>query len=262
MTDLQEACKRNFGQSAATYDEYALVQKDMARDLLAKIKSTRPAFDRILEIGCGTGFLTELLAREYPQARIIALDIAPEMLARAKKQLVEFTNIAYLLADGENLSPAILAAHPSYDLIVSNAVFQWFSDYRTPLAQYHSRLKPDGYLIFNTLGAGTFKELYACLEHRDGDPARDSFVTPEKLREILSAAGFQSVMVTEMIKEQYFDSSRRFLTSLKRVGAHKHQVAPGFGLDIFQVVKRYDAMFPGAVTATYHCLLGCGQRVL
>ncbi len=68
--------QKNFSQNAVTYDQYAVVQKEMAWKLLLKIRRTGQCFQNILEIGCGTGFLTELLAREYPLAQITATDIA------------------------------------------------------------------------------------------------------------------------------------------------------------------------------------------
>ena len=104
MTINKAQVQKNFGQNAITYDEYAVVQKEMAKELFDKIKRKGCCFRNILEIGCGTGFLTELLAREYPNAQIIATDIAPEMIAIASNKLADYSNIKYFVADGENLS--------------------------------------------------------------------------------------------------------------------------------------------------------------
>ena len=103
MTINKAQVQKNFSQNAITYDQYAVVQKEMARELIEKIRSTGVHFRNILEIGCGTGFLTELLARDYPLAQITATDIAPEMIFVAREKLAAFSNINYFVADGENL---------------------------------------------------------------------------------------------------------------------------------------------------------------
>ncbi|GAB6153674.1 malonyl-ACP O-methyltransferase BioC [Desulfosporosinus burensis] len=271
--------QKNFGQSAATYDDYAIVQKEMARELLAKIKSTERRFQTILEIGCGTGFFTELLAREYPKALITAVDIAPEMIDLAKDKLSGFANISYLIADGEKLQIGneSLGA-PSFDLIVSNVVFQWFTDYAKPLAQYYALLNTDGYLIFSTLGAGTFKELYVCLNNsskvntqhelscREGHTKREPFIEGKCLHDYLIRTGFKFVSVEEVTKQEYFSSCREFLRALKKIGANNYLVrelvVQGIGSGIFSLMKSYDSMFINeqGVFATYQCLFGWGQR--
>ncbi|WP_291299645.1 malonyl-ACP O-methyltransferase BioC [Desulfosporosinus sp. BICA1-9] len=271
--------QKNFGQSAATYDDYAIVQKEMARILLAKIKSTGRCFQTILEIGCGTGFFTELLAREYPKALITAIDIAPEMIDLAKEKLSGSANIRYLIADGEKLPVGSKSlGDPSFDLIVSNVVFQWFTDYAKAFAQYYALLNTDGYLIFSTLGAGTFKELYVCLNNssrantqpelicREGHTKREPFIENKCLQDYLIRTGFKFVGVEEVTKQEYFNSCREFLRALKKIGANNYLagelVVQGMGSGIFFLIKSYDAMFSNeqGVFATYQCLFGWGQK--
>lgn len=264
MTVNKVQVQKNFGQNAATYDQYAVVQKELAKELLTKVKRTGVCFQRILEIGCGTGFLTELLAREYPKALITAIDIAPEMIELAREKLADFSNINYFVVDGENLQIANIMSfgNPSFDLIISNAVFQWFADYATAFTQYHSLLELGGYLIFSTFGAGTFKELYVCLDFK-----KDPFMASQCLQAVLINSGFQSAGVEEVIKREYFDSCRTFFRFLKKTGAHNYLAEElsfqGIGTAIFNLIKRYDAMFHSdrGVPATYQCLYGWGQRI-
>ena len=278
MTINKTQVQKNFSQNALTYDQYAVVQKEMARELLLKIRSTGRYFRTILEIGCGTGFLTELLAREYPLAQITATDIAPGMIIVAREKLAVFSNINYCVADGENLIMHNSSFDPSFDLVVSNAVFQWFTDYAAAFTQYHDYLELGGYLIFSTLGAGTFRELYVCL--KDGqkvkssgkladhkiDNKRPPFIENKHLQKVMFDAGFQFSDVEEVTKMQYFNSSRYFLRALKRIGANNHLTeelaVQGLGTSIFSLAKSYDAMFleERGVPATYQCLFGWGRR--
>ncbi|HEY8910704.1 MAG TPA: methyltransferase domain-containing protein [Desulfosporosinus sp.] len=284
MTINKAQVQNNFSQNAITYDQYAVVQKEMARELLLKIRRTGRDFRNILEIGCGTGFLTELLAREYPLAQITATDISQEMIVVASEKLAGFSNINYFVADGENLIANKVSFDPSidlsFDLIASNAVFQWFTDYTATFTQYHTYLEPGGYLIYSTLGDGTFKELYVCL--KDGqkgktpgirsDPKiqnkREPFIGIKHLQEVMVKAGFQFVGVEEVTKMEYFNSCRSFLRALKMIGAHNYLTEElgfrGLGSGIFSLIKRYDALFldQRGVPVTYQCLFGRGQRAL
>ncbi|MHB8124974.1 MAG: malonyl-ACP O-methyltransferase BioC [Desulfitobacteriaceae bacterium] len=279
MTINKAQVQKNFGKYAVTYDQYAVVQKEMARELLDKIRRTGRYFQNILEIGCGTGFLTELLANEYPEARITATDIAPEMIVVAKEKLAVFSNIKYLVADGENLLMLedVTFDKLSFDLIVSNVVFQWFTDYTAAFRQFHSYLEPGGYLIFSTLGAGTFKELYVCLKERQQGQSpcepvnqkmkkREPFIENKYLQKVMINSGFQHMGIEGTTKQEYFDSCRDFLKAIKMIGAHNYLTeelaVKGLGSGIFSLIKNYDAMFLGelGVPATYQCLYGWGQR--
>jgi len=278
MTINKTQMQKNFSQNALTYDQYAVVQKEMARELLLKIISTGKYFRNILEIGCGTGFLTELLAKEYPLAQITATDIAPEMIIVAREKLELFSNINYFVADGENLMLDNVFFAPPFDLIVSSAVFQWFTDYETAFTQYHTYLESGGNLIFSTFGAGTFKELYSCLKDgqkgkascKIGDPKmpnkKEVFIENKHLQKVMLNSGFQFVGVEEVTKMEYFSSSRYFFRALKRIGANNHLTeelaVQGFSSGIFSLIKAYDAMFSDGrgVPATYQCLFGLGRR--
>ena len=115
----KEKVKKNFGKAAGTYDLYARVQKIMSEELVNRILSAKIEFRDILEIGSGTGYLTELLAKNFPQANILAVDICPQMVEAARTKLSCYPGVTCLVEDGENLR-----INRSFDLIVSSAVFQ------------------------------------------------------------------------------------------------------------------------------------------
>ncbi|HWQ70897.1 MAG TPA: malonyl-ACP O-methyltransferase BioC [Desulfitobacteriaceae bacterium] len=270
--------QENFGKYAVSYDRYAVIQKEMAGELLEVIGRTGRYFGNILEIGCGTGFLTELLAVKYPKAQITATDIAPEMITVAREKLANFPNIKYFTADGENLSSQEhIRNRRQFDLIVSNAVFQWFSDYQGTFSQFHSYLEYNGYLIFSTLGSGTFKELYVCLKEGQVDiipgkqakqesAKKEPFIENKHLEKIMISTGFENIGLEETTKQEYFKSCRDFLKSLKMIGAHNYLSdelsAKGLGSGIFSLIKNYDSRFSGVkgIPATYQCLYGWGLR--
>ena len=75
----------------------------------------------ILELGCGTGYLTALLRERFPEAAIEAVDFAPAMIARARERVPD---ARFVVADIEELE----LEPESYDLIVSSATVQWLTE--------------------------------------------------------------------------------------------------------------------------------------
>jgi trans-aconitate 2-methyltransferase len=107
-----------------------------ARDLLAQVPLG--AVRRVVDIGCGPGNSTELLAERFPDAEVIGLDSSPDMLKAARARL---PRAAFMEADVSAWTP-----HPTVDLLYANAVFQWVPDHIDVLARLLGALSPGGVL--------------------------------------------------------------------------------------------------------------------
>lgn len=260
----KQQIRDNFGKSAMTYDEYAVIQKEMAADVILRLKKIKRRFSNILEIGCGTGYLTGLLANTFPHARITALDIAPEMITAARENLKGYKTIEYVVADGEN--PPL---ETSFDLIISNAVFQWFTGYIEPFKRYYRLLEPEGHLIFNTLGERTLEELRFCLSMLHNGRALQTPINLSSREAILKAldeAGLTDARVDESVKKAYYASARHFILAIKNTGTYgfsnQYLLPDGIGTGIFKLVGLYNKHFSSSerVFSSYHCLIGCAKR--
>jgi malonyl-CoA O-methyltransferase len=144
-----------FDRRAASYDEATPVQAAMGDELLQRalerIGATPVA--RILELGCGTGRLTRKLINAFPDARITAVDLSARMTAIAATRC---PGVETLVADAEDF---IQQAAPGFDLIISNATAQWFSDPAASIRACLRLLAPGGHLALSTFGDQTFREL-------------------------------------------------------------------------------------------------------
>jgi trans-aconitate 2-methyltransferase len=107
-----------------------------ASDLLAQVPLTRARL--VIDLGCGPGNSTELLAARFPQARIVGLDSSPEMLRQARERLPQCT---FTQADLATWTPAEPA-----DLLFANAVFQWVPDHPNVLRRLLQDLRGGGVL--------------------------------------------------------------------------------------------------------------------
>jgi len=90
LTPLDKnAIRLSFDRAASSYDDYAVLQREIESRLLERIEFQRHEPDRILDLGCGTGSASRTLAGQFPQAGVIALDWAPAMLAETGSRGVE-----------------------------------------------------------------------------------------------------------------------------------------------------------------------------
>src|ERR1700722_15344363 len=122
--------------SAAQYVSFEAERTRPVRDLLNAVpnKDVRRAID----LGCGPGNSTELLAANFPGAMVSGLDSSPDMIETARKRLPK---IQFDLAPLETWN----AAEP-FDVIVANAVLQWLPDHATLLPRLLGNLGPGGTL--------------------------------------------------------------------------------------------------------------------
>ncbi len=81
------AVRRAFGRAAATYDEAAVLQREVGARMAERLDVVKLAPDAILDAGCGTGEALAELALRYPRARRVALDLALPMLEAARTRV-------------------------------------------------------------------------------------------------------------------------------------------------------------------------------
>jgi trans-aconitate 2-methyltransferase len=107
-----------------------------ARDLLAHVPLAEAAF--AVDLGCGPGNSTELVAQRFPGADVLGLDTSPAMLEAARKRL---PGARFAAGDASTFT----LDRPA-DLIFANAVLQWVPDHTTLFPRLLSLLTPGGVL--------------------------------------------------------------------------------------------------------------------
>ena len=116
-------------------------------DLLARVGATAPR--RVVDLGCGPGHLTGLLAARWPAARVTALDSSAEMVAAARERGI----------DAEQADVVDWAPEPDTDVVITNAVLQWVPTHLRLLPRWLAAL-PAGRLV-RAAGAGQLRRAVA-----------------------------------------------------------------------------------------------------
>jgi trans-aconitate 2-methyltransferase len=146
--------------------------------------------ERVLDAGCGTGRVTELLADRLPRGQVVALDGSPAMVDASRERLARFgERIEYVVAD---------LGHPlridPVDAILSTATFHWVPDHAALFHNLAAVLRPGGRLVAQCGGAGNIASIQRVLATvGDGWLGDVHFETPEDTTRRLRAAGFEEI---------------------------------------------------------------------
>jgi trans-aconitate 2-methyltransferase len=115
-------------------------------DLLARVGAELPSY--VVDMGCGPGNLTVLLAQRWPSAAVCGVDSSPQMIEAARKlALRDAPGLSFMVDDVRHWEPQSLP-----DVIVSNAVLQWVPGHRELLVRWADWLADDGWLAFQVPG--------------------------------------------------------------------------------------------------------------
>lgn len=268
MIDKQQV-KFHFSKNASNYDQYAHVQKKM-KDILIEfmLQNNKDTLKvkNVLEIGCGTGYLTRALTELFPSAHITAVDIAPGMITEIKPKFKN-NSVDFICGDIEEMN-----LNNTYDIIISNATFQWFNYMPITIKKLYTALTPNGMLCFSIFGKYTFRELNECFERtkqvmsiKESISSGQPFYSLNELSTLCEDTARTEinddeilVQSKEIFEYEYFNNCKDFFYSIKKIGANNSNkdsrpTSPAF---IKKVIDLYNEKFRenNKVKATYHCL--------
>jgi len=215
LTPLDKnAIRRSFDRAAPDYDRHAVLEREIESRLLERVEYLQDEPALVVDVGCGTGSASKLLAAQYEAANVIALDWSTAML----KQVVKTDGAKpWLLSSDMHALP--LAAR-SADLIFSNLVLQWSYDLSAVFNEFRRIMKPGAMLLFSCYGPDTLYELKQAWRDVDERQHVNDFPDMHDIGDELMAVGFREpVMDVERLTLEYPDVMA-LMRELKGSGAH------------------------------------------
>ncbi|MCC7264579.1 MAG: methyltransferase domain-containing protein [Candidatus Latescibacteria bacterium] len=182
--------------NARDYAQHCSAQLQWAEELLPKLGLQGD--ESLLDLGCGEGKITALIAARVPRGRVLGIDLSAEMIALASAQFppADHANLSFLQMDVGHID---LDQH--FDLAFSNAALHWVPDHLAVLRGVRAHLRPGGRILFQMGGRGNAAGIFAALEEVLARPAwRDhfqgfttpySFYGPEQYQDWLPRTGFR-----------------------------------------------------------------------
>ena len=241
-----------FSAASGTYDRAARAQP-LVVERVCEMLACADSADSILEIGCGTGMLTERLVERFPAARINALDVSGRMIARARRKLVGKGNIRWHVCDVWNM-PSL----PSHSLVVSCSALHWLNPLDTVFGKLAELIVEGGSLVFGLMVEGTLAELRAArLRAAPGKPPLGSLPSAAAVKTALREASLDILDQREERIVLNYSSAAELLQSLHDQGVTGGRVSSGAAplcrSELRRLAADYDASFrnDGGVQATY-----------
>lgn len=143
QTEADKNLQQEFNQWAAAGrgDEMEAHHSDIAEQTIA-LMQINPT-DRILDLGCGTGWASRRLARLASQGEVTGIDVADEMLRRGEQASQGIGNVRYLWGSAENIP----GPDNSFDKVLSIESFYYYADQGKALDEVRRVMKPGGRLF-------------------------------------------------------------------------------------------------------------------
>ena len=237
----------NFSRSSKSYAMAGIFQKFAAQRLYDFIESNVPdqkQVHNVLELGCGTGFLTIGLMQLFPDAAFVISDISVDMLDHCR------SNIPPAMTGRKGIAPYFERYNISeaniekeYDLIISALAFQWLSDLDPVMNNIKARLKPGGKLIFSTLLEGTFSTLHKVFSELDIEYPGPKLLNEEELK--AKCTMFDSCRIHTSLQKAEHDSIMEFLKQVQLTGAKNASGKPVSVSDMRKILRRYEELEGG-----------------
>lgn len=199
--------------NAASYDRVADPQTRWGAEVLERLPLAGD--ETVLDAGCGTGRVTELLLQRLPRGRVIALDFSAAMLGEARGRLARFGDqVSYVRAD---LGQPLPLDEP-VDAILSTATFHWVMDHDALFANLASVLRPGGWLVAQCGGIGNVATLLEVARLvRPGFRREHNFQGPEATTARLETNGFEDIRAWLSDAPTRFDPGAPFEAFLETV---------------------------------------------
>ncbi len=221
---------------ARTYDRVSTPQLEWAADVVARLELS--GGEVVLDAGCGTGRVTELVADAVPEGAVIAVDGSAAMVRLARER-VGAGRVSFEHADLLDLD-----LDREVDAVFSNAVFHWIADHERLFAVLFAALRPGGRIEAQCGGEGNVASFHAALAEvasrepfvrhlEDFDPHR--FASAEETTELLEAAGFERVRCWLEPRSVNPPDPREFIRSVC-LGAHAERLPEDLRGDLLAAV--------------------------
>ena len=198
--------KKNFTRCVSTYNDSAIVQRYMAEKLVQMLQELGfSSFEKVLEIGVGTGLLTSLLVNNLGVSTYVAND----MINNYHEFITNiFPKIKFLDGDVE-----IIEIGEEFELIIANAVFQWIADKESFLKKTKLALKGNGVFAFTTFSPDNFHEI------NDVFGVSLEYLGTEELVKLLEV-NFKVITIVQQEEKLYFDDYRSVLAHIRDTGTN------------------------------------------
>lgn len=237
-----KSIKKQFEKSLDTYNSNAFVQKIMAEKLVSELCKIKTEYENILELGCGTGLLTNEIIQKIKFKQYFANDLVDKS-EKYIRSIVK--DCVFYCGDARRIKPV-----QKMDLIISNAVFQWFENLDKVSKTYANMLNNNGILAFTSFLPENYKEI------KELTGLSLEYKTTEEIKKAFSK-NFEIIQVKEITEEISFSSPLELLAHMKNTGVNSLSSKHWTFKDVKDFCDKCKTKYPECILTYAGILLIC-----
>ncbi len=245
--------KRQFDNGLRTYDNYAQTQRNVAAELVQMVSEAGfDHFNKVFEVGCGSGLLTQKLLENFQIDKLLTNDItcaSQEHMDRISAQ--NFRKIEFLCGDAEKI-----IFPQNNNAVFSSSTLQWFNGLNKFFDKVNANLNHKGLFAFSTFGPDNYKEIKALTG------AGLAYHKTEVLQTMLSK-NFDVLATKEWTEIMEFEHPVKVLRHMKETGVNGTRQKYFGRQEMFEFTEKYAEQFSTSrqtVTLTYHPIVIIAQK--
>ncbi|HPN88335.1 MAG TPA: methyltransferase domain-containing protein [Candidatus Omnitrophota bacterium] len=212
---IDKTAQRKFSQAAFLYEELSPLHQTIGKELIDGVnRLDKPIY--ILDIGMGTGWLTEKISETFPQSYVVGIDFADGMVEAARQRNKKFSII-------QGCAEKLPFQKESFDLIFSNLAYQWVRSLPLAFSCAKNILKSQGKMIFTMFGYQTFDELFMSFNNILSDRENCFFERlpkEEEIKKALNEAHFKNIKMRTEQRQMIFPCMIDLIKWTKNIGAN------------------------------------------
>lgn len=247
-----------FGKAASNYHEQAGLREEIANRLIASLEPWKAIIPPgpIIELGCGTGFVTKGLVDLYPNRQVEVTDLSTGMIVYCRNKINHADALSFGVQDAERVP----YDEPHYALVVSNFLAHWLKDPALTLGQWLEAIKPGGLMLVSFPGKESFPE-WKNRCHELGLPFTANPLPDVEEIVVKMSLGPSQVDYYEDTVTRTFKSARDFFSHLKKIGASTRTKGRSLtAAELSMLINHWDRTVDGPVKVRYHVVFLAVKR--